>query len=598
VLVATSIASRDAWLPFHVEQLLALVRLGEDHGPRGGWVHTLLNLFDEEPVGANSLRKLHRSLNVTTISGFKTRFWKAALSARAAAAYSHVWLADSDLVLHPAHFALSTLLRVMARTGALLVQPAVWGPGAGLHNAWPDAHGRTAAERQAFEVCDRSADEAEQTRAVAELRAAWDGLSASVEPARWPLHASEGACAACRTAVVEVKAPLFTSAAWQAVAALLARLPEQELLCDSGLDLVWCALVEHLVGTGCDCYRCSALNISRGGGACGASCVVSYATPIRHLDARSLGEPASTFRPNCLRSLSRALGRQQRLYQLMPTWRPRRSLLRSQPCWSAADLSTALRAERAPAPPPLSAAAVAFIRQRHDNRTRAPLPPPPASPLPPPAASAVSSRADGVAGPSAAHARRQSAWCGGADGGFSRAALDSVGDAEDDAAATCMLTPVHAPHFRHLAWRLNRTYTLAAYAPTTVVVFDDAAAAAAFCERHPRECALPGVHSLQLAALLGDAMYAVARSMLRTGGWAQRAQRRRQQWPDDSLAARCDPKYGGQCYQSLKKFYGAAAGPEHCRRFWVSDAETWPFRRYEWRVLAKALAGREGGPRA
>ena len=40
-----------------------------------------------------------------------------------------------------------------------------------------------------------------------------------------------------------------------------------------------------------------------------------------------------------------------------------------------------------------------------------------ASPLPPPAASAVSSRADCVAGPSAAHARRQSAWCGGADGG-------------------------------------------------------------------------------------------------------------------------------------------------------------------------------------
>ena len=36
---------------------------------------------------------------------------------------------------------------------------------------------------------------------------------------------------------------------------------------------------------------------------------------VRHfdgLDARSLGETGSAFRPNCLRSLNRALGRQQR----------------------------------------------------------------------------------------------------------------------------------------------------------------------------------------------------------------------------------------------------------------------------------------------
>jgi len=64
---------------------------------------------------------------------------------------------------------------------------------------------------------------------------------------------------------------------------------------------------------------------------------------------------------------------------------------------------------------------------------------------------------------------------------------------------------VHAPHFRWLARRLNATYTLADDAPTTVVVFDDAAAASSFCDRHRRECALPVV-LLTLEALLGDDM--------------------------------------------------------------------------------------------
>ena len=54
-------------------------------------------------------------------------------------------------------------------------------------------------------------------------------------------------CAVCRTAWVEVKAPLFASAAWAAVHNLLLRhMPDDALTGDGHIDGVWC---------GCECPR-------------------------------------------------------------------------------------------------------------------------------------------------------------------------------------------------------------------------------------------------------------------------------------------------------------------------------------------------------
>ena len=122
-----------------------------------------------------------------------------------------------------------------------------------------------------------------------------------------------------------------------------------------------------------------------------------------------------------------------------------------------------------------------------------------------------------------------------------------------------MLTPVHAPDFHHLAKRLQRTMLLSlGPPPTTVAVFDDRGAAREFCRRFSTACATPNFVQLNLRSLVGDAAYAVAQGMLKSGGPMSRERRRDAAHAGDPLARECFPKFGGQCYQSLKKFYGAA----------------------------------------
>jgi hypothetical protein len=159
-----------------------------------------------------------------------------------------------------------------------------------------------------------------------------------------------------------------------------------------------------------------------------------------------------------------------------------------------------------------------------------------------------------------------------------------------------MLTPVYAAHFHHLEKRLLETARFAVgKVPTTVVVFDDAIAHAAFCTRHPKGCGGEvKMYPLNLKAMLGDDKYAVARRMLASGNWRQRELRRNRTFGSDPLSFACSPKFGGQCYQSLKKFYGAAEGP--CSRYWVSDAETFPFRMYRWSQLVKVAWPSERRP--
>lgn len=151
-----------------------------------------------------------------------------------------------------------------------------------------------------------------------------------------------------------------------------------------------------------------------------------------------------------------------------------------------------------------------------------------------------------------------------------------------------MLTLAHQPDFKHLNRRVQRTHAFAiARPPTTVAVFDDALASKQFQLAYPDSYAK--LVPLNLRSMLGDRMYAVARSVLR----------------DDAPLGKLNPgppgKYqlstgcgyratGGRNYQSLKKFFGALHGPSHCSLYWVSDAETWPFRRYHWDTLVAPTA--------
>ena len=193
-----------------------------------------------------------------------------------------------------------------------------------------------------------------------------------------------------------------------------------------------------------------------------------------------------------------------------------------------------------------------------------------------------------AASQSAAHAQRPPAWCAGR---FVSSHMPPRVDLRD----VCMLTPVHKPNFGQLAHRLERTDALSMEAPpTTVAVFDDEAAAADFCRTAPRACALSHFVRLNLRTLIGDEAYATASGMLRTGNYQARERLRDQaHGRSNALARQCPPKFGGQCYQSLKKFYGAAEGPAHCRVYWVSDAESFPFRRFNFSALvAHTVVGR------
>ena len=68
--------------------------------------------------------------------------------------------------------------------------------------------------------------------------------------------------------------------------------------------------------------------------------------------------------------------------------------------------------------------------------------------------------------------------------------------------SACLLTPVHEPDFLALAARLElqRRFSADAVPPTTVVVFDDRGAEAAFCAEYG--CSDSSVKRLALTELL------------------------------------------------------------------------------------------------
>lgn len=151
-------------------------------------------------------------------------------------------------------------------------------------------------------------------------------------------------CVVCRQAAAEVKSPIFKINAWSAVhGMLLETMPDAALGSDFMIDLMWCGLVDHFVH-GCDGRKEGA---SGTGHSCtsryGGACAVSYGTPIRHLHHETINLTSFS------RSSGAAFAHMKRTarglftsYYRPPAARPPGSLLQTEPCWSAQNLSDVL----------------------------------------------------------------------------------------------------------------------------------------------------------------------------------------------------------------------------------------------------------------
>jgi len=145
-----------------------------------------------------------------------------------------------------------------------------------------------------------------------------------------------------------------------------------------------------------------------------------------------------------------------------------------------------------------------------------------------------------------------------------------------------MLTPVYRPDFLALAARLTlqRRFSVGTAEVTTVIIFDDDSSERDFCRSYTDLCDDSSFVRLSLVQLLGVQQYEKARSAIsKSGEYSSPAQ------------THCNPLRPGQTWQGMKKFYGALHGPQHCRHYFVSDAESLPFRPYDWERISAVAVG-------
>jgi hypothetical protein len=308
VLAATSVSSEDPGLAAFEQRLHELCASG------GTWLHVALNFFNDMGAFHAAKHSAASCVEMHGVGGFKTRFWKRVLTPMAVRQYTHIWLFDSDLNVAPASFALPTMIQIMFAINVSIIAPAPFGGPSPGHFQYFGTRCRNNACR-----CAGKHD--------------WpDSVSLDVN------------CVACRQPIAEVKSPVFTVEAWGVIyQLLLATLPEAILNGDFLMDLHWCSIVDHIVH-GCDGRhfrdsKVARLCVARFGGAC----ATSYATPIQHLDHRTINR--STFENG------QALAHMRHIahgilgsYLMYPSHRPHGTLLATKPCWSARELTTVLTA--------------------------------------------------------------------------------------------------------------------------------------------------------------------------------------------------------------------------------------------------------------
>ena len=279
------------------------------------WVRVALNLFDikqESAAESRASQGLHTCVAVSAIAAFKTRFWQQVL-VPSELLVTHVFLVDSDMDIRPTAFDLVTLLRLGEATNQSIISPAPYGGGNGFYHL--DAPRLNNNYLLTKSVC-------------------------GAEPSQWALR-----CAVCRQAVVEVKAPLFTFAAWRVVhERVLSRMPADALVgTPEVIDLMWCQLVGHLLD-GCNPRDVKGLPFGANNCIGRTSCAYSYITPIRHLDDGEIQQRNQYMGMGAISSAELWLNHhaEKSVYSMMPSWRPKGSFLRREPCWGTDALTDAL----------------------------------------------------------------------------------------------------------------------------------------------------------------------------------------------------------------------------------------------------------------
>jgi hypothetical protein len=220
--------------------------------------------------------------------------WKYVLSPQnlgGPESYSHVWLVDSDMDVHPDRFDAATFIQVSEATNVSILAPSPYGGGFGMFAM----HNPRCLMDPAKSRCDRYCME---------------------NPARL--------CAVCRHPMVEVKAPLFTELAWHAWHQHVMHLmPDYAIATSDNFDKHWCNfMVEHVYG--CEWSK-------RPKGYCtkhvGKACAYSYVTPIRHLDERTAFVHDGSIMVGKSQALNSWLDSHLKIYKSQPSWRPPGTML-------------------------------------------------------------------------------------------------------------------------------------------------------------------------------------------------------------------------------------------------------------------------------
>lgn len=149
----------------------------------------------------------------------------------------------------------------------------------------------------------------------------------------------------------------------------------------------------------------------------------------------------------------------------------------------------------------------------------------------------------------------------------------------------CMLVPAYRPHFQNVNARLLMTNrTNIGPQVKTIVVFTDAKEHDAFCKEYSQACREDvGFRGTSLEELLGATKLQQLTNTLGMHG------KPKEVFQGDRQG--CFSKSAGRVLQTVKKFYGAAYASPECSIFWVSDAESLPYRKHN---LYKHLLANEG----
>lgn len=150
-----------------------------------------------------------------------------------------------------------------------------------------------------------------------------------------------------------------------------------------------------------------------------------------------------------------------------------------------------------------------------------------------------------------------------------------------------MLFPVHEPHFEYARRRLHLTYHFSrGPQPYTVVVFDDRELLKKFKSSHTTlKIPWKYVHMLSLEDMLDEYDFTNAMFFMR--------EKRTEALFHENTT--CEKRTQGRVFQAIKKLYAPLYSPQHCHNFWVSDAESWPFRPYDFSELVRLNIDKTSG---